>query len=607
MSRYIPALVVPAVAWLVLACPAAEPTTTAAAPKKIAHFRLAGPIAESPSELQLFAGPDRTRSLRELLDRIKRARLDANVVALAIELNQPLLGWAQIQEIAHALRQCSQAGKKVFCFLEQANPSTYLLAANADHITLAPAGVIELSGLHGQLWYFKGLLDKLGLQADLEHVGAYKGSAEIVTSTQPSEPIREQLDWLFDDLYQQIIDVLVRSRSLEPDQAVKIIDHGWFTAPQAADATLVDRLACRQDFTADLVDRYGPQASLAIGYGRQKGSQIDLSSPFSFFKLLGQVVGGRQAPSKPAVALVYIDGMITTGKSQESLLGLKQLGSTTIRKALDRARKDHSVKAVVVRIDSSGGSALASDIIFNALRRCGQEKPVIVSMGNIAASGGYYIAVAGDQIFAQPGSITGSIGVIGGKLVLAGLLEKIGITTYDLKRGRHADLFSSHQRFTEDQRALLQAILQDAYQRFKQRVLQCRQDRLKADISELAGGRVFTGRQAVANGLVDRIGGLPQALALAAERAGLVEYDVRVMPPPRTVLDALQEMLGLGPDPDESLGAGGLDQRLRALALTGFDRLAPRQMACLRRIWQRIDLLSRDNILLVMPYELCWP
>jgi protease-4 len=607
MNRSIAAMIVGIAASLASHCTAGAPTTQAAVPNKIAHFRIAGAIQESPSQFELFAGPDRSKGLRELIDRLDAAQSDGEVVAVALELQDPDVGLAQIQELSQAIEQCKKTGKEVFCFVEEADASTYMLAAAASRITLAPAGMVSMPGIHGQLWYFKGLLEKLGLDADMQQVGSYKGAAEPITRTEPSEPIKEQLNWLFDDMYQQMVDLLATSRNLSEDRARQIIDRGWFTAQQAKDANLVDTVAGRQEFCDSVAERYTPKAKLVKNYGREKGPQVDLASPFSLLKLLGEMVGPSKVSTKPAIALIYIDGIITTGKSEEGLWGLRQVGSTTIRKALDKARQDDSVKAVVIRVDSPGGSALASDIIFNAVRRCAEAKPLIVSMGNVAGSGGYYVAVGADQILAEPASITGSIGVIGGKLVLAGLLEKIGITTYDIKRGRMADLFSPGRRFDEQQRAVLQDFLEDTYGRFTERVRQAREDRLKADISELAGGRVFTGRQASENGLIDGTGSLADALVRAAEKAQVVDYEIRVMPPPKTFVDVFQELLGLSNDEEASATLPALERRLLVQVQPIAAQLNHQQLACLARIMQRIGLLFSENILLVMPYELCWP
>ena len=586
---------------------AAAQTSTSAPSKHIAHFRLTGPIEESPDELQLFAGPERARSLRELLQRLDQARTDPHIVAAVLELQEPQMGWAQIQELVSALQRFKQADKELFCFLEEADASTYLLAAAGGHITLDPSGLVAMTGIYGEVWYFKGLLDKLGLQADMEQIGPYKGAAEPLTRTEPSEQVKQQLDWIFDDLYQQMVLALVELRGLTQDRALQVIDRGWFTAEQARQAGLVDELASQQDFCQRLQTRYGPDVKLVHNYGVRAAPDIDLSSPFGLLRMLGEVIGGTPAPTKPVIGLIYIDGLITTGKSRNGMLGVKQIGSATIGKALQKARDDESVKAVVLRVDSPGGSAIASDVIFNAVRHCGQAKPVIVSMGNVAGSGGYYVAAAGDPIFAEPGTITGSIGVIGGKLVLAGLLEKIGISTYSLKRGQRADLFADTQRFGDEERALLRELLEDACQRFKQRVVQARRERLKADIEQLAGGRIYTGRQAVENGLVDRLGGLADALELAASQAGLVEYDVQVMPPPRTILDLLREVLGFGPqDPDDEDIAPAL-LLPAAEPMVWLQQLPPRQIRCVGRLLQRMNLLAREAVLSVMPYEIYWP
>ncbi|MFQ6048308.1 MAG: signal peptide peptidase SppA [Phycisphaerae bacterium] len=576
--------------------------------KQIAHFRLAGPIEEAPSKLVLFLGPERPRGLRDLLERFKRARTDANVVAVVLELDQPRLGWAQVQELAEAVERLKAAGKEVYCFLEQATAGSYMVAAGASQINLAPSGTVVFAGLYAQAWYFKGLLDWLGLAADIEQVGDYKAAAEPLTRTQPSEPVKQQLDWLFNDLYEQMVQVLVKQRGLSKKQARAVIDQGWLLAEQAREARLVDTLRFRQDFYKQLKSRYGPGTEIVRNYGARKGPMPDLSSPWAIFKVFDEMIRVARRGAKPAIALVYIDGLITTGRSYDGLFGLKRIGSTTIRKALDEARQDQAIKAVVVRVDSPGGSALASDIIFNAARRCGKVKPLIVSIGNVGASGGYYVSAAGQTVLAEPASITGSIGVLGGKLIYQGLLSRIGISTYELKRGRHADLLSPSRPFTDAQRQILRSWLESIYQRFKRRVVEARGDRLNGDIDELAGGRIFTGRQAAEKGLVDRLGGLDAAIRLAAQRAGLVEYDIRVMPRPRTIFDLLREAIGLGEEGRlGSLATAARARPIEPLARLLAGRLGRTQIGAVGRILQRIELLDREHLLTVMPQEICWP
>ncbi|HUW84992.1 MAG TPA: signal peptide peptidase SppA [Phycisphaerae bacterium] len=595
------------VAVAVICLPALGQTTTSAAVQRIAQMRLAGPIEERPSELQLFPGAERARCLRDLLGRIDLARKDASVVALVIELDGPELGWAQVAELRQALGQFREAGKKVYCFVEHAGPTTYMLAASADHIAMPLSGMVMFPGVYGEAWYFAGLLAKLGLEADMEHVGPYKGAAEPWTRTEPSDQAKEQFDWLADDIYDQMVSVLAESRHLGRDRAVAAVDRGWMMADQAEQLGLIDELAYQQAFYERVSETYGPGAELVRGYGEKEGGELDLSSPFAFFKLLSEVVKTARAPTKPVVAVVYIDGMLVSGKSRDGLLGVSVVGSTTIRKLLEQVREDESVKAVVLRIDSPGGSALASDIMFNAAVRCGQTKPLIASMGNIAASGGYYVAVSGREIVAQPNTITGSIGVVGGKLVLGGLLEKIGITTYSLQRGRHAGLFSTTQRFTDSERSVIRDLMERVYRQFVDRVVRGRGDRLKGDIEDLAGGRLYTGRQALARGLVDRAGGLADAVALAAERAGVSEYELRVLPPPKTLVNLICEMLGMEP----AGGGAGVDVGRSWLPADWVQATARRldnsRAACLGRLLQRVELLGQENVLTVMPYEVYWP
>ncbi|MCD6365708.1 MAG: S49 family peptidase, partial [Planctomycetes bacterium] len=398
-------------------------------PVRLAHIRLSGLIQERPSELGMLFSKEKPTALGEVIDRLAKAKDDKTITAVAIELAEPAMGLAQIQDLVAAIEDVQSGGKDVACFVEQARPGTYLLAASASHVTMPPSGMIVLPGVYGELWYFKGLLDKLGLEADMEQIGAYKGAAEPWMQTEPSPEVREQMTGLVDDLYEQIVGAVVAHRGLTQAKATEAVDLGLMTATQAKQLNLIDEVAFRQDFYKRLDAHYGPKTELVRRYGVEDGPAMAISSPWDLFKLFGQMLSAGPATTTPAIAVVYVEGIITTGRSEENPFGSHSVGSATLRWALDKAREDDSIKAVVLRVDSPGGSALASDIVYNAARRVAAVKPVIVSMGNVAASGGYYIAVAGDEILAQPGTITGSIGVVGGKLILAGLLDKIGITT----------------------------------------------------------------------------------------------------------------------------------------------------------------------------------
>jgi protease-4 len=286
------------------------------------------------------------------------------------------------------------------------------------------------------------------------------------------------------------------------------------------------------------------------------------------------------------------------------------MGSTTMRRILDRARRDDDIKAVVLRVNSPGGSALASDIIWEASRRLNETKPLIVSMGDVAASGGYYISVGSATIFADPATLTGSIGVVGGKLVTKGLWDWAGVNFYTKSYGKNADLFSTHKQFTEQQRETFRSHMSKVYKAFKDRVLEGRRNELSRDLEELAGGRVYTGRQAKAKGLVDRLGGLREAIACAAEQAELEEYELLILPERKNFMEMLFEPQGT--EDDENLDGPavlqglliGKDRHWLSGYLQGLARLDPIAARSVIRSLLRIELLGKEQTLLVLPGEL---
>lgn len=578
----------------------------ARAASKIVHFRLAGAMNESPSEFDLSFGEGRPKSFMELLDRYQDAASDPDVKAVVLTVESPDVGLSQIEELRDAVKQLRAAGKEVYCHAEALDLHTYLLAAGCSRLAMVPTGELMLLGIHGEIGFYKGLLDKLGMQADMLHIGAYKGAAEPFTRTEPSSEFREQTERLFTDLYDQIVTHLAESRSLTKEKVVALIDEGPYTAEWAKQAGLIDEIAYRRDFVKDIEARY-PGAEIDSDYGRTKAPEIDFSNPWAIFVELRKLFEQVQAPAKPAVAVVYVDGLILPGKSEQNPLMGNLAGSTTVRHALEQAADDPMVKAVVLRVDSPGGSALASEIIWKATQRVAEKKPLVVSMGNVAGSGGYYVSCGGQTVFADPTTITGSIGVVGGKFVLRGLWDKLGISTYAVSRGKNAAMFSTERPFTDAERAKTMALMEHVYQTFKSRVSQGRGEHLADDLENLAGGRVYTGCEALKIGLVDRLGGLHEAIRYAAGQARVGEYEVRVLPKPKTLMDLIAEAI-TGESEEDKLGGSSVRLLLRTPALRpaaeSLRLLDPAGFRNLVRAIQRIGLLQRERAVTVMPFDL---
>jgi protease IV len=512
----------------------------------IAHIRLSGTLDETPvasDPLFGLAG----ENFKSKLDRINKAKKDANIQALYLQLDDVHLGWGMVDELRRAIADFRRSGKKAFAYLDSGEAKDYVVASACDEICLPEAASLMLTGVRIEVEFFKDLLDKIGVKADMLQMGDYKGAAEPFTRSGMSPQFRHQLESVVNDYYESLVQTVAASRAakkLTPDEVKKLIDEGLFTAKTAAAAGLIDQVGYAHQFEGTMrLALKANRVDVVRNYGQEKSKGLDFSNPLALFKLL--------APSEPVevkgpkIAVVYATGVITTGKSHDGLFGEGTVGSTTMVEAIQQAEKDPSVKAIVLRVDSPGGSALASDLIWNELAR--SKKPVVASMSNTAASGGYYISMAGRKIFAEPGTLTGSIGVVGGKMVVGGLFDKVGLHTEVIARGANANILSPSTPFSEAERKAWTAMMKDTYDQFLGKALEGRKragkSMTRADLDKLAGGRVWTGRQAKANGLVDELGTLDDAIAAAKEMAGVKnkELELLILPKPRNIIDTLLE------------------------------------------------------------------
>ncbi len=473
---------------------------------------------------------------------------------------------------------------------------------------MVPTADVWVTGLFGESPYLRGLLDKIHVKPEFLTCGAYKSAAEIFLRDGPSPEAEAMQNWLLDSAFSTSLSLIASGRKVTPEKARQWIDDGPYTAEKARAAGLIDAVEHRQDFEATLKAKYGADVVFDKKYGQKAQPTLDLSSPFAFFKLWGEMMGQGQkkGPSKPAVGIVYVDGPITLGGGQASLFAEASAASSKIRKALDQAARDDSIKAVVLRVNSPGGSAVASEIILDATKRVKAKKPFVVSMGNVAGSGGYYVACASDLIFADESTITASIGVVGGKISTVEMWKKVGVNFKSYKRGKNSGLLASGDPFTPEERERVQSWMDEVYGVFKGHVQAIRGSRLRKPIDELAGGRVFTGKQALELGLVDRIGGLGDAIDYIAGQARLTDYEVRNVPASKNFLEQLiEEASGAADD------APGLGMRLRPafagpeslvdLAMPLLRHLDPARVAAVRDALGHLQLLQREGVLLMMP------
>ena len=582
---------------------------SALAAKKVLRIRLDGAITEAPAgemDLSALMGQQRARTLHQLLKTLEQAGADDEIAGIALIIEQPQMSFAQLEELSRGFKEFREHGKQVYCYLDYAGNGTYALACAADHITLAEHSELAISGLNASLSYYKGLLDKIGVVADILHCGAYKSAGEMFSRTEPSKEAAENVDWLLDGIFERWLELMAEGRGLTVEQVHAAVDSAPVLAEKALELKLVDEVSSFPAFKQMIRKKYGKDVEIIKKLKRDDELELDFNNPFAIFEMFGKFLEKVDEPAKPGLALIFIEGNIVMGTNEPSLLGGgTSAGSTTIRAAFEKAREDDNIKAVVVRVNSPGGSALASDIMWEAASRCAKEKPLIVSMGGVAGSGGYYVAIPGDVIFADASTITGSIGVVGGKVIWRELMEgKLGITTTEFRRGKRAGLMSMNRPWTDEERGWIQAYMDTVYAQFKDRVMASRGSRIKGNLEDLAGGRVYTGRQALEHGLVDQIGGISDAIAHAVKKANLGEdYEVVVLPKPPEFADIFRELLGEEHEDEYEIatGVGGSSDPLLHLLLPLVSELAPDVARGVMQDMQNLTVLGRERVGCFMP------
>ena len=591
--------------------PAARGESKAVATAVIPVFRLDGPITESPpDEMAAIFGGEKGISLKDLVSHLRKAGKDPNVKAVVILPEGGGPGLAQAEELRQAIQQIRASGKDVYAHCDSMGMRELALLGGANRLSVVPTGDIWVTGLFGEMPFLRGLLDKIGVQPDFLTCGAYKSAAELFMRSQPSPEADAMQNWLMDGIYESCVRMIAQNRKVDDSKVRGWIDNGPYTAKAAKDIGMIDAVEYREDFEAMLRGKYGAEVKFEKKYGEEEKKQLDLSSPMAIFKLWGEAMGAgkKKEAEKPGVAIVYVDGGIVAGKSESSPLGGKTAGSTDIRKALDEVADDDSVKAVILRVDSPGGSATGSEIILEATKRVKAKKPLVVSMGNVAGSGGYYVACGSDTIFADENTITGSIGVVAGKFYTNPMWEKVGITFKPYKRGKNAGLLSTGETWSPEQKQKMQAWMDEIYGVFKNHVTTIRGDRLKKPIDELAGGRVYTGKQALELGLIDKIGTLNDAVVFVAKQANLGDdYDVRVHPKPKNFIEELIAELTGGKDEDDSKYlsvARGAQMSRGALvdaALPYISQLDPARVGVIVRSLRQLETMQDEGCVLAMP------
>lgn len=454
---------------------------------------------------------EKTIGLDEILRRIEAAKKDDRIKGIILDINGVGASFATLQEIRNALLNFKQSKKFIVAYSEGYSQKGYYLASTADKVYLNPEGSVDFRGLASQLSFFKGTLEKLGIEAQVIKVGTYKSAVEPFILDKMSPANEEQVNSYLNSIYDYYLNNVSRSRNLPIDTLRSIANsYEGRDANLALQSKLVDGLKYKDELIDELKSRLKVDK-------KKKIKAINLEDY--------SIPTGETNAAQERIAIVYAVGDIVSGEGSD-----EQIGSDRIARAIRTVREDDKIKAVVFRVNSPGGSALASDVIWREVELTKKIKPIIVSMGDVAASGGYYIACAADSIFAQPNTITGSIGVFGIIPNLQNFFNnKLGITFDEVKTGKYADLMSVNRPLTVDERDLIQQGVNKTYNTFTKKVADGRKIS-QAQVDSIGQGRVWTGAQALQIGLVDRLGGLEDAIKSAAKKAKIKEYRLIAYP-----------------------------------------------------------------------------
>jgi protease-4 len=532
---------------------------------------------------RLFGSTD--QSLSNLILQFKKAKVDDRIKVIILDIKMSGAGWGKSEEIRDAIADFRSSGKPVYAYLEYGMNKEYYIASACDKIYVAPPGELFINGLAADVMFFRGSLDKLGIYPDIYQIGKYKSAGDTFTQKSMTEAHKEFMNSLVDDLFNRFVEATAKARGKSVADMQAIIDNAPYDAKSAKDAGLIDGANYRDDVLKELKKRLGYKETDDLHLVR--GSQyreVDQES-------LGLNKGER-------IAIVYATGDISSGKSENSPSGSQSIGSDTLAKAVKDAAADKTIKAIVIRVDSPGGSGLASDIIWHAVDEARQKKPVVISMGDVAASGGYYISAPASKIVAEPSTITGSIGVVAGKPVVKGLYDWLGITNEYVMRGKNAGMFRETEKFNDDERKKFEAWINTTYQDFIGKVAKGRNMGVD-DVDKIGQGRVWTGAQGKNNKLVDEYGGLDRAVEIAKELAKIpADKGVHrvIFPYPQTFL---QELLNSGGD-EESASSETQQLRQQRAVLATLPEDARRAF----RYAMLLDKMKSGDAMLLMPFDL---
>jgi protease-4 len=532
---------------------------------------------------KFFGGP--SQSLSSLIFQFKKAKVDSRIKAVLLEIDMSGAGWGKSEEIRDAITDFRSSGKPVYCYMEYGMNKEFYIASACDKIYLPPPGELFINGLAADVMFFRGSLDKLGIYPDIYQIGKYKSAGDMFTRKDMSDAHREYINSLLDDLFNRYVDAIAKARNRTSEEVRALIDNAPYSAKQAKDAGLIDGVGYRDELEKEIKSK--------LGY--KETDDLRLVTGSSYRQVDAESLGLNKGDK---IAVIYATGDIGSGSSENSPGGSQSIGADTMVKAVNDARDDKTIKAIVIRVDSPGGSGLASDIIWHAVEAAKQKKPVVISMGDVAASGGYYISAGASKIVAQPSTITGSIGVVAGKPVMRGFYDWLGISNEYVLRGKNSGMFRETEQFTPEERAKFEEWIKTTYyDDFVPKVARGR-NKPAEYVDSVGQGRVWTGGQAKERGLVDEFGGLDKAVEIAKQLANIpADKSVRrvIFPYPQTFL---QQLLSTGSDDDEATEAKVKEQQRAVLSTLPED--AQRAL----RFMAMMDRMKSGDSLFLMPFDL---
>jgi protease-4 len=539
-------------------------------------LKVGGDLSEvAPTNVVGYFRGANTPIVRAIIENLRKAKADARVSAVLLKptgFDSPY--WGKVQEIRDAILDFRKSGKPVYAYLEYGGDREYFLASAADKVFLLPSSPLDLRGLATYEVFLRGTLDKVGAYPDMHHIGDYKTAVNQLTEKGYTRAHKEMDESLNRDLYEQLVRGIADARKKKDGDVRKLIDQGPFLPEDALRAGLIDDVAYEDQVEDKLLPGQRLKKIDGEDYARVSAGAFGL---------------GRG----PRIGVIYATGTITSGRSGFDPLNGAVVGSDSLIESIRQARRDSSLRAIVLRIDSPGGSAAASDAIWRELMIAKTERadrPIVASMSDLAASGGYYIAMPAQVIVAQPATLTGSIGIFGGKIVTGGIYEKLGAHIESTSIGRNAEIDSPARPFNAEELKKVQEQLQSFYDGFVEKVAQSRHT-TPEKIDAIAQGRVWTGNQARQNGLVDALGGLDAAVAIAKQRAKLAadtEVELVVYPPRKSFYELLTEQF-----------SGSTEQMAMSTWLSA--NLSKGELEALRMMRGPLTMFRRGEPLALMP------